>query len=88
MRYLLIVVLGTLIFFDGKSQGCCSGGSGSPIAGGYSQGVLRGKQVELAANYRYTYSDKFFKPGESISYKLTAEAPDGSIVAETNIIKH
>lgn len=59
MRYLLFVVLGLFMFFDGKAQGCCSGGSGSPIAGGYSQGVLRGKQVEFAANYRYTYSDKF-----------------------------
>jgi len=59
MRYLLFVVLGLFMFVDGKTQGCCSGGSGSPIAGGYSQGVLRGKQVEFAANYRYTYSDKF-----------------------------
>ncbi len=59
MQYLLFVVLGLFIFVDGKSQGCCSGGSGSPIAGGYSQGVLRGKQVEFAANYRYTYSNKF-----------------------------
>lgn len=59
MRNILFVVLGVLMFFDCKSQGCCSGGSGSPIAGGYSQGVLRGKQVEIAANYRYTYSNKF-----------------------------
>lgn len=59
MRYFLFLAIGLFMYFDGYSQGCCSGGSGSPIAGGYSQGVLRGKQVELALNYRYSYSDKF-----------------------------
>ncbi len=41
------------------SQGCCSGGSGSPIAGGTSQGVLQERQVEVAANYQYAGSNKF-----------------------------
>lgn len=41
------------------SQSCCSGGSGSPIAGGVSQGVLRKNQVEFAANYQYFGSGKF-----------------------------
>lgn len=59
MRYFLFLFIGLIAFVDGNSQGCCSGGSGSPIAGGYSQGVLREKQIEFAANYRYTYSDKF-----------------------------
>lgn len=40
-------------------QGCCSGGSGSPIAGGASQGVLQEGQMELATSYQYLYSDKF-----------------------------
>jgi len=51
--------MGFFMVFDSYSQGCCSGGSGSPIAGGYSQGVLRGKQFEFAGNYKYTYSNKF-----------------------------
>ena len=59
MRYTLLIVIAAFMYFEGHSQGCCSGGSGSPIAGGYSQGVLRGKQVEFAMNYRYSYSDKF-----------------------------
>ncbi len=42
------------------SQGCCSGGSGSPIAGGVSQGVLQEGQMEIAANYQYFHSSKFF----------------------------
>ncbi len=42
------------------SQGCCSGGSGSPIAGGTSQGVLLKGQVEIGGNYQYSSSNKFF----------------------------
>lgn len=60
MRIIFIVVLGLFVFFDGNSQGCCSGGNGSPIAGGFSQGVLRAKQIELAGNFRYSSSNKFF----------------------------
>lgn len=60
MRKLILLSLGLFIFIEGYSQGCCSGGSGSPIAGGFSQGVLREKQFEFAVNYRYTSSNKFF----------------------------
>jgi hypothetical protein len=59
MRYILFIVLGLFAFVESYSQGCCSGGSGSPIAGGFSQGVLRAKQIEFAANYRYSSSNKF-----------------------------
>ena len=58
MRYIL---LSTLLLLSGKlcSQGCCSGGSGSPIAGGASQGVLQDRQAEIAANYQYITTNKF-----------------------------
>jgi len=59
MRYLLLISFVFLIYTEGLAQGCCSGGSGSPIAGGFSQGVLREKQIELAANYMYSSSKKF-----------------------------
>lgn len=42
------------------SQGCCSGGSASPIAGGTSQGVLSEKQLEIATNYQFINSSKFY----------------------------
>lgn len=42
------------------SQGCCAGGSGSPIAGGTSQGVLLERQMELAASYQYLSTRKFY----------------------------
>jgi len=50
-----------IILFSGKAmaQGCCSGGSGSPIAGGASQGVLQERQMEVAANYQYLSTNKF-----------------------------
>ena len=41
------------------SQGCCSGGSGSPIAGGASQGVLLDRQMEIASSFQYLSSSKF-----------------------------
>jgi hypothetical protein len=41
------------------AQGCCSGGSGSPVAGGTSQGVLSNGQAEVAMNFQYVSSNKF-----------------------------
>jgi hypothetical protein len=51
----------SLLLLGGKlfSQGCCSGGSGSPIAGGASQGVLQDRQMEIATNYQYITTNKF-----------------------------
>lgn len=39
---------------------CCAGGSGSPIAGGTSQGVLAKYQVELSTNLQLIGSSKFY----------------------------
>lgn len=58
MRYLFSIAFFFLVIFV-HSQSCCSGGSGSPIAGGVSQGVLQKNQVEFAANYQYFGSGKF-----------------------------
>ncbi|MCK6650620.1 MAG: hypothetical protein L6Q66_13255 [Bacteroidia bacterium] len=44
----------------GYAQGCCSGGSGSPIAGGISQGVLQDRQMEVGLSYQYISTSKFF----------------------------
>ncbi len=62
------------IFFFGLtleviSQGCCSGGSGSPIAGGASQGVLKERQLEIAPNYQYQSTNKF-QVGDKDTVKL------------------
>ncbi|GAB5418253.1 MAG: hypothetical protein Crog4KO_16420 [Crocinitomicaceae bacterium] len=41
------------------SQGCCSGGGGSPIAGGAAMGVLEEGQMQLLSSYQYSRSNKF-----------------------------
>jgi hypothetical protein len=38
---------------------CCSAGSGSPIAGGTSQGVLQDRQAEVNLNFQHASSNKF-----------------------------
>lgn len=55
---LVLVLLGSIS--SGYSQ-CCSGGAGSPVAGGTSQGVLRLGQFELNSNFQYVSSDQFYK---------------------------
>jgi len=60
MRLLIIsfftLILNTTVF----SQGCCSGGAGSPIAGGAATGVLQENQMEISINYQNNSSNKFF----------------------------
>ncbi len=60
MRLLIIsfftLILNTTVF----SQGCCSGGAGSPIAGGAATGVLQDNQMEISINYQNNSSNKFF----------------------------
>lgn len=51
---------------------CCSGGSGSPIAGGASQGVLQDRQLEISSSFQYLGTNKF-KSGD----KDTAAFLDG-----------
>jgi len=41
------------------SQGCCSGGSGSPISGAAASGVLLDKQMEVSASYQFINSNLF-----------------------------
>ena len=60
MRFILFISC-TLIFnISVFSQGCCSGGAGSPIAGGAATGVLQENQMEISINYQYNSSNKFF----------------------------
>ncbi|MBI4647157.1 MAG: hypothetical protein HY738_11355 [Bacteroidia bacterium] len=57
-----VISIGTvlyLFFSYGVYSQCCSAGSGSPIAGGTSHGVLMEKQFELNGNYQYIQTRKF-----------------------------
>lgn len=60
MRYCISIFCFILLSENIYSQGCCSGGSGSPIAGGASQGVLLDRQMEIAVNYQYISTNRFF----------------------------
>ncbi|MEI6062523.1 MAG: heavy metal-binding domain-containing protein [Bacteroidota bacterium] len=58
---LAILTLAFVIVLSNLSFGqCCAGGSGSPVAGGTSQGVLLKNQLELNTNFQFIKSDKFF----------------------------
>lgn len=59
MRCQLLSLITVFLSISAFSQGCCSGGSGSPIAGGASQGVLKERQMEIALNHQYLSTDKF-----------------------------
>ena len=60
MRFPIFLFISFFFSNQIHPQGCCSGGSGSPIAGGASQGVLQDRQVEIAANYQYLSTNKFY----------------------------
>lgn len=54
------MLLFVLMFnYDAQAQ-CCSGGAGSPIAGGFSQGVLANRQVEINTNFRIVNTNQFY----------------------------
>lgn len=70
-RYFRILIF-VAIAISGRdviAQGCCSGGSGSPIAEGASPGVLKSRQLELASNFQMFRSDNFFT-GDKDTVKL------------------
>lgn len=69
MKKTIVFFVITYFSFNGFSQSCCSGGSGSPIAGGSSQGVLQEKQMELSLNYQYLGTDRF-KAGDVDTARL------------------
>ena len=71
MKLFFILVFAAFSITSHVFAQCCSGGSGSPIAGGTSQGVLVKNQLELNTNVQFIRSDKFFtgsKPDQENKY--------------------
>ncbi len=60
MRFIILSFAVFLFSHPLYGQGCCSGGSGCPIAGGSSPGVLLAKQMELGSSFQYINGNKFF----------------------------
>jgi hypothetical protein len=59
MRIVLLTLISLSISSFSWAQGCCSGGSGSPIAGGAATGVLQKSQMEVSGNFQINESNKF-----------------------------
>ncbi|MBK6446546.1 MAG: hypothetical protein IPG90_14115 [Bacteroidetes bacterium] len=68
-QFILILLCLFLPWRQSASAQCCAGGSGSPIAGGASQGVLLERQVELNTNFQFITTDKFFSKDSPDSAK-------------------
>ncbi len=60
MRYIIPLIIFFFLSTNSNGQGCCSGGAGSPIAGGAATGVLRKNQMQISGNYQYIRSEKFY----------------------------
>ena len=60
MRLALISFLFLAANSSVSAQGCCSGGAGSPIAGGSASGVLQEYQMEISVNNQFNKSKKFY----------------------------
>jgi len=64
MRLVLISFLILAANFSVSAQGCCSGGAGSPIAGGAASGVLQEYQMEISVNHQFNESNIFYTGSE------------------------
>ena len=58
----LFVVSNSLI-----GQSCCSGGSGCPVAGGTSQGVLQDKELEIGMSFQYISTNLFMSGDKKVN---------------------
>ena len=65
----IILLLSLAAMTNRLAAQCCAGGSGSPIAGGTSQGVLPERQLELSTNFQFIQTDKFFSKDSPDSAK-------------------
>ncbi len=58
-RMIVILTMLFVVSCEFLEAQCCSGGSGSPIGGGSSQGVLQESQAEVNGNFQLVSTDKF-----------------------------
>jgi len=70
MRFLISILFFVQLNYGVLFAQCCAGGSGSPIAGGASQGVLQERQIELNTNFQFINADKFYKKDSPDTAKI------------------
>lgn len=68
-KYLYFLFTGIFIFIglDNLDAQCCAAGSGSPIAGGGSQGVLLSKQFEISSSFQNISTHKFLQGDQEVN---------------------
>lgn len=64
MRIIFLICSFQLIWIWGFAQGCCSGGSGSPIVGDVSAGVLLENQMDISLSYQLNRSNLFLSENQ------------------------
>ena len=74
MKRIILVLLLVYALSASVNAQCCGGGSGSPIAGGESRGVLMERQMEISSSFVYLNTDKF----------LTGNTPDTNFLDNYN----
>jgi hypothetical protein len=57
---IILVLMVALASVHRLAAQCCAGGSGSPVAGGTTQGVLSLNQFEISTSFQFVSTDKFF----------------------------
>ena len=62
----IILILSLILKIENATAQCCSAGSGSPVGGGASQGVLMDNQVEINTNFQFIHSEKFLEGDEPV----------------------
>lgn len=60
MKPVVLLIISVLFFVNHSFAQCCAGGSGNPVAGGTSQGVLSSGQAEVNTNFQFINTDKFY----------------------------
>ncbi len=60
MKALFLTFIALFLYSGVSFAQCCAGGSGSPVAGGTSQGVLAAQQFEINTNLQFINSSKFY----------------------------
>ena len=83
MRQVLISFLILVANINIYAQGCCSGGAGSPIAGGAASGVLQEYQMEISANYQLNKSNTFYT-GSEVAEQLFENLTSNYMFFRTN----
>lgn len=85
MKILFATLLLLSISTYAVGQGCCSGGSGSPIVGGVSMGVLQQGQIDIGSSFQYAYSNQFYAGTKKTTSPLVKDLVTGYVYSRLGV---